>query len=197
MAKTPQATPVLLEPTLHVVRVYFVAVAFSGPQQQTQIAIRTALVSKQIGTACFWKTTATLDAPNFYAYSHAGSDITSENAKRFKPPAACWSLAVGMRPKSRGAIRLTGPDPYDPVRIDANYLRDPQDLQDLMTGLSTAREIGNSIALRSFTGREIIPGSLNEEDLGRVGDRAHGRSWRLRFRNVCEPRCSQGFLITL
>jgi choline dehydrogenase len=79
-----------------------------------------------------------------------------------------------MRPKSRGAIRLTGPDPYDPVRIDANYLGDPQDLQDLMTGLSTAREIGNSIALRSFTGREITPGSLNEEDLGRVGDRAHG-----------------------
>jgi choline dehydrogenase len=45
-----------------------------------------------------------LDAPNFYAYSHQGPDITPENAVRFKPPAASWSLAVGMRPKSRGAI---------------------------------------------------------------------------------------------
>jgi choline dehydrogenase len=105
-------------------------------------------------TACFWKTTTELDAPNFYAYSHAGPDATPENAARFNPPAACWSLAVGMRPKSRGAIRLTGPDPSNPVSIDANYLSDPQDLKDLMTGVSTAREIGNSATLRPFTRRE-------------------------------------------
>src|SRR5262249_29607762 len=73
-------------------------------------------------TACFWKTTASLDAPNFYAYARRGPDVTPENAARFKPPADSWSLAVGMRPKSRGAIHLTGSDPADPVRIDANYL---------------------------------------------------------------------------
>ena len=116
-------------------------------------------------TACFWKTDAALDAPNFYAYSHQGPDVTPENAVRFQPPAASWSLAVGMRPKSRGAIHLTGPDPADPVRIDANYLGDPQDLNDLVAGLSMAREIGNSAALRPFTGREITPGSLNAAEL--------------------------------
>jgi choline dehydrogenase len=72
-----------------------------------------------------------------------------------------------MRPKSRGAIHLTGADPADPVRIDANYLRDPEDLRDLMAGLRTAREIGNSAALRPFTGREIAPGSLNAVELER------------------------------
>src|SRR5215475_610922 len=92
-------------------------------------------------TACFWKTDAALDAPNFYAYSHKGHDVTPENAVRYKPPAASWSLAVGMRPKSRGAIHLTGPDPADPVRIDANYLGDPEDLKDLIAGLRIAREI--------------------------------------------------------
>jgi choline dehydrogenase len=118
-------------------------------------------------TACFWKTTAALDAPNFFTYARQGPFATPENAARFKPPAAAWSLAVGMRPKSRGAIHLTGADPADPVRIDANYLRDPEDLRDLMAGLRTAREIGNSAALRPFTGREIAPGSLNAVELER------------------------------
>src|SRR5215813_7458726 len=95
-------------------------------------------------TSCFWKTRAALEAPNFYVYSHGGPDFTPENAARFNPPAACWSLSGGMRPNSRGTIHLTGPDPADPVSIDPNYLDDPQDLKDLITGLSLAREIGNS-----------------------------------------------------
>jgi choline dehydrogenase-like flavoprotein len=85
-------------------------------------------------TSCFWKTRAALEAPNFYVYSHGGPDFTLENAARFKPPAACWSLSGGMRPNSRGIIHLTGPDPADPVSIDANYLSDPQDLKDLIAG---------------------------------------------------------------
>jgi choline dehydrogenase len=116
-------------------------------------------------TACFWKTNSELDAPNFYAYARQGPAITPENATRFRPPAACWSLMVGMRPKSRGAIHLTGADPADPIKIDANYLGDPQDLSDLIVGLNVAREIGNSAALRPFAGREVAPGALNAQDL--------------------------------
>jgi choline dehydrogenase len=72
-----------------------------------------------------------------------------------------------MRPKSRGAIHLTGPDPADPVRIEANYLGASEDLKGLIAGLRTAREVGNSAALRPFTGREIAPGSLNAGELER------------------------------
>ena len=118
-------------------------------------------------TACFWKTTAALEAPNFYTYTIQGPIVSPENAGRLNPPAASWSLVIGMRPKSRGSIHLTGSDPADPVRIDANYLGDPQDLKDLIAGLSMAREIGNSTALRAFTGREIAPGSLNGAELER------------------------------
>jgi len=128
-------------------------------------------------TACFWKTTASLDAPNFYAYARRGPDVTPENAARFKPPADSWSLAVGMRPKSRGAIHLTGSDPADPVRIDANYLGDPQDLKDLVAGASMAREIGNSATLRPFTGREIAPGSLGVGELQRFFRDGLGTFW--------------------
>ncbi|HKW33358.1 MAG TPA: GMC family oxidoreductase N-terminal domain-containing protein [Candidatus Acidoferrum sp.] len=128
-------------------------------------------------TACFWKTNAALDAPNFYAYSHQGPDASPENAARFKPPDASWSLAVGMRPKSRGSIHLTGSDPADLVKIDANYLGDPHDMRDLVAGLTLAREIGNSAALRPFTGREIAPGSLKAQDLERFFRDGLGTFW--------------------
>jgi choline dehydrogenase len=116
-------------------------------------------------TACFSKTDARLDAPNFYAYSRRGPEVTAKNAHHFNPPACCWSLVVGMRPRSRGTVRLTGPKPMDPVKIDANYLADPQDLKDLAAGIDMARAIGNSVALRPYTTREVAPGNLNPEGL--------------------------------
>jgi choline dehydrogenase len=128
-------------------------------------------------TSCFWKTRAALEAPNFYVYSHGGPDFTPENAARFKPPAACWSLSAGMRPNSRGVIHLTGSDPADPVSIDPNYLDDPQDLKDLVAGLSLAREIGNSLALRHFTGREVAPGPLSVAELEQFFRNGLGTHW--------------------
>ena len=116
-------------------------------------------------TACFWKTSDRLDAPNFYAYSHQGPQVTPENKARFKAPDASWSLFMGMRPNSRGSIHLTGSNPEDQVRINANYLGDPQDLKDLAAGLATAREIGNSAPLRPFTGHEVAPGAINGNEL--------------------------------
>ena len=132
-------------------------VAIGCTWEKTDKAVPTVPRSQ---TACFWRTDAVLDAPNFYAYSHGGPDVTPENAARFNPSAASWSLAVGMRPKSRGSVHLTGADPSDPVRVDPNYLDDPQDLRDLLAGLGMAREIGNSAPLRPFARREITPGSL-------------------------------------
>src|SRR5215469_4671161 len=116
-------------------------------------------------TSCFLRTGTGLQAPNFYLYSHGGPDFSPENAGRFQVPEACWSLSVGMRAVSRGFIRLKGPDPRDPVAIDSNYLCDPQDLKDLFTVVDMARELGNSAALRPFTGREVAPGTMSDAQL--------------------------------
>jgi choline dehydrogenase len=116
-------------------------------------------------TACFWKTDSTLDSPNFYAYSRPGPAVSMENAKLFNPPAASWSLSVGMRPQSRGSIRLTGSQPTDRVKIDANYLSTPEDLDSLKLGLEMARAIGNSSPLEPYRGKEILPASLAGPDL--------------------------------
>jgi choline dehydrogenase len=82
-----------------------------------------------------------------------------------------------MRPNSRGVIHLTGSHPADPVSIDPNYLDDPQDLKDLIAGLSLAREIGNSSVLRPFTGREVAPGSTSATELEQFFRDGLGTHW--------------------
>jgi len=114
---------------------------------------------------CFWKTTSALEAPNFYTYARAGSSTTPENQTRFGSSASSWSLFLGMRPASRGAIRLTGPNTSDPPDIQANYLADPNDLENLMIGIAHAREIGNAATLRSYARGEVAPGKLDRAGL--------------------------------
>jgi choline dehydrogenase len=114
-------------------------------------------------TAIFWKTDSTLDSPNIYAYSRRGAWVSPENVKRFgEVPKDAWSLVVGMRPASRGAVHLTGVDSSDPVAIDAAYLKDPEDMKSLIEGLKTIRAIGNAPTLTAFRGKESLPGSLSK-----------------------------------
>jgi choline dehydrogenase len=108
----------------------------------------------------FWKTDSALDAPNFYTYGIGIPFLTPENAAKYPPPEAAWTLFMGMRPASRGSINLTGPNASDPVKVDAAYLSDPKDMKDLILGVQRAREIGNAAALRPYTKREHAPADL-------------------------------------
>ena len=164
----------LLQPLPAVGRNLHDHVAFGCIWESTDIGLPQVPRSQ---TACFWKTNAEFDAPNFYTYARRGPEVTPENAALFKPSADSWSLVVGMRPKSRGAVHLTGPDADDPIKIDANYLGDPQDLRDLAAGLDVAREIGNSAALRPFTVREITPAARKSDELERFFRNGLGTFW--------------------
>jgi choline dehydrogenase len=108
----------------------------------------------------FWKTDPALDAPNFYTYGIGIPFLTPENAAKYPPPAAAWTLFMGMRPISRGSIHLTGAKASDALRVQSNYLAAPKDLADLKLGIERAREIGNAAALRPFTKREHAPANL-------------------------------------
>jgi choline dehydrogenase len=89
-----------------------------------------------------------------------------ENAARFGLPASGWTLLGGIvRPKSRGRIGLTGPNPLDPVQIEANHLSHPDDLKAAIALVELCREIGNSAALRPFTKREVMPGNVKGAEL--------------------------------
>jgi choline dehydrogenase len=92
--------------------------------------------------------------------------MSAETAARFSQPEFGWTWGVGVvRPKSRGRISLTGPDPTDPVHIEANMLSDPEDPKAAIAGVQLCREIGNSAPLRPFTKREVMPGNLSGAEL--------------------------------
>jgi choline dehydrogenase len=81
-------------------------------------------------------------------------------------PAAGWTLFGALaQAKSRGRIHLTGPDPLDPVQIEANHLSHPDDLKTAIACLELCREVGNSVALRPFAKREVMPGNLKGAEL--------------------------------
>jgi choline dehydrogenase len=128
-------------------------------------------------TVAFWKSAADLDSPDFYTYPSQQTRITPENAATTDIPGACWSLLVGMRPKSRGAIHLTGPSARDPVKIDAGYLTNPGGLNILASGLRVAQKLGASDALKPFTRRHVAPYVENRNDLERFLRNGLGTFW--------------------
>src|SRR6266446_1800228 len=114
----------------------------------------------------FWKSNPGLDTPDLQTCQGEFAFCSEEMAAKFNPPAACWTLYGGVvRPKSRGRIRLTGPNPDDGVQIEANTLSHPDDLKAAVACVELCREIGNAAALRLFTRREVMPGNLRGAEL--------------------------------
>jgi choline dehydrogenase len=114
----------------------------------------------------FWKSDPSLDTPDLQALQGEIPFASAETAARFNPPTGSWTIAAGVvRPKSRGQIRLTGPNPLDPVEIEANMLSHPDDLKAAIACVKLCREIGNSAPLRPFVKREVMPGNLKGTEL--------------------------------
>ena len=115
----------------------------------------------------FWKSDDKLETPDIQAFLIEVPIVTPEAIGSYgSPPASSWSLLPGLvRPQSRGEVRLTGPDPRDPVSINANVLSHPDDLTALMRSVELCRDIGNSASLRPFATREIMPGNLTRDAL--------------------------------
>src|ERR1700693_5639751 len=109
----------------------------------------------------FWKSNLGLDTPDLQTCPAEVPLCSAETGAKFNPPPASWTLYGGVvRPKSRGQIRLTGPNPQDPLQIEANTLSHPDDLKAAKASVRLCREIGNSLPLRSFVKREVAPGNL-------------------------------------
>jgi choline dehydrogenase len=70
-----------------------------------------------------------------------------------------------VSPKSRGQLRLTGSNPFDPIQIEANMLSHPADLKAAIAVVELCREIGNSRTLKPYAKREVMPGNLKGAEL--------------------------------
>jgi choline dehydrogenase-like flavoprotein len=111
----------------------------------------------------FWKSDSRLASPDFQILQGV---LNVEDAAKLGLPMSGWTLLGNVvQPKSRGHIRLTGPDPDDPIQIEANLLCEPHDRKSLLECVKLCREIGNLEALRPFLKREVLPGKLKQTTL--------------------------------
>jgi choline dehydrogenase len=92
------------------------------------------------------------------------------------PGGAAFGIVVGlMAPRSRGWVRLSSNDPRDPPRIHLGHLREPEDLEAMLDGITEARRIAQSDPVASIvTGAELSPGPEAPR-----GDRRALASWAL------------------
>jgi len=114
----------------------------------------------------FWKSNSSVETPDLQTCQVEVPYCSAENAAKFNPPSASWTLLGSVvRPKSQGRIRLTGPRADDPIQIEANTLSHPDDLKGAIACVELCREVGNSLPLRPYTKREVMPGNLRGPSL--------------------------------
>ncbi len=114
----------------------------------------------------FWKSDPNLDTPDIQTCQTEVPFAAAEMLARYNAPAGSWSMFAGIvRPKSRGRIRLTGPNPVDALQIETNMMSHPDDVKAAIGGVQLCREIGNSAVFRPFVKREVMPGNLKGAEL--------------------------------
>jgi len=89
--------------------------------------------------------------------------------KKFRPVPLGHGYAMNpvcLYPKSRGTVKLAGPDPHAIPLIDPNLLDDERDTQTLVRAIRISRNILNASAFAPTGGEETAPGPGIDDDEG-------------------------------
>ena len=125
-----------------------------------------------VGTGAAWEPTQQLlDETAAHEAEHGlyMGQVTVRRGDQFIFPALdigpeISGAAFAMKPRSRGSVRLNGPDPETPLAIDHGFLRDERDVEVLTESFVRLRELAASERVRPYVAREIRPGPAVEAD---------------------------------
>jgi choline dehydrogenase len=122
--------------------------------------------SGNVGQAIlFWKSDPSLETPDIQIFQGL---VRSEVATLQASADSMIMVPSIVRPRSRGRLRLTGPNPLDPIEIHANVFGNPGDLKALTTAIELCRDIADSEIFRPFLKHKIAPGSLKGSALEQI-----------------------------
>ena len=125
----------------------------------------------------FWKSNSLLDTPDLQLVQREGAAVCPELAS-FHAPRDAWRIFPALvRPQSRGFLRLTGPNPSDPIEIQSNAMQHPDDMKAMVRCVELCRELGNSTAMRPFVKREVIPGAMKRPEIEQFIRKSVGTFW--------------------
>ena len=119
-----------------------------------------------VGTGAAWEPTERLLSETAAHDAEHGlymGQVTIATDDRFVFPALdigpeISGAAFAMKPHSRGSVRLNGPEPETPLRIDHGFLRDERDVEVLTEAFERLRELAESEPVRPYRGAELRPG---------------------------------------
>ncbi|WP_213807716.1 GMC family oxidoreductase N-terminal domain-containing protein [Granulicella sp. dw_53] len=113
----------------------------------------------------YWKSDSSLDVPDMF-HCNLEFPITSAENAHLGVPAHGWTMFAGLaHPKSRGSLRLSGPNVIDPILIDANTLSHPDDLKAAIPSIELCREIGSNSSFAKLVKGEVMPGKLGSREM--------------------------------
>ncbi|WP_374375709.1 GMC family oxidoreductase [Dongia sp.] len=125
----------------------------------------------------YWSSAAHLDVPDMF---HCQLEFPAPSAETaaLGIPAHGWTMFAGLaHPKSRGSLHLSGPNPDDPILIEANTLSHPDDLDCALANIALCRELGAQSAFGGLVSREALPGKLNDQDMRNFARNAAVTYW--------------------
>lgn len=125
----------------------------------------------------YWTSDPALNRPDMF-HCQLEFPVPSPDTTYMAVPEHGWTMFAGLaHPKSRGTVRLSGPDAEDPVLIDANTLSHSYDLEGALTSIELCRELGNSSAFETLVKREALPGKLSRREMERFARNAAVTYW--------------------
>jgi choline dehydrogenase len=130
----------------------------------------------------FFKTDNRLESPDIQI--HFINFSTTKMGDKLHPFSGFTASSCQLRPESRGAVRLTSPDPFTAPAIDPNYLATEGDRRANIEGLKLIREIMRQPAIAPLVKAEEEPGA----DV--VSDEALGAYCRARCASLYHPTCT-------
>ncbi|MQW67849.1 hypothetical protein GHK50_29920 [Sinorhizobium medicae] len=99
----------------------------------------------------YWKSDSRLSQPDILQCQLEFA-VPSPVETGLETPAHGWTMFSGLaQPKSRGRLRLSGPNTNDPILIEPNSLSEPEDVAAALAAVELCRELGNSDAFTPWS----------------------------------------------
>jgi choline dehydrogenase len=89
----------------------------------------------------------------------AGDDVWIFTAAEHDEGWEISGAAFAMKPRSRGSVRLNGPDPRTPLAVDHGFLSDPRDLDTVAEGVEALRAVAAREPVARYVAAELRPGA--------------------------------------
>ncbi|MBA1346974.1 MULTISPECIES: GMC family oxidoreductase [Rhizobium] len=121
------------------------------------------------GSGCeaklYWKSNSRLAQPDILQCQLEFA-VPSPIETGLETPQHGWTMFNGLaQPKSRGWLRLSGPNASDPILIEPNSLSEPEDMAAALAAVELCRGLGNSHAFKPLVTAETAPGARNRSGM--------------------------------